>query len=242
MKGKRKVTEAVLAANRCNAKSSTGPKTEQGKSNSRYNALRHGILSKRVVLNTDEERTEFQELLQSWNTDRAPEGLLEKLLVEETAIVSWRLQTLEGLITRELSLREGVRDQVDGVFYGKLKLPISEWDLPLDRGWDCERIFVRAVAGKDESASIGSRAPGVFQNVVLKAVQKSGNHTMQETGHLEVEAVLGSSFANITRYQSSLKNQLYKAIDTLRDVQAERRKQESRARKKGRSTSTKQSH
>ncbi len=241
MKGKKKITEAVLAANRGNAKLSTGPKTEQGKSKTCQNALRHGILSKRIVLKNDKDRSEFQALLQSWNTDRSPEGLVEELLVDEAVIIAWRLQTLEGLITRELSIREDVTDQLDGVFLGQLKLPISSWDLPLDRGWDCERIVVRAIAAKDESNSSGSRAPAVFQNVVLKEVQKTGNHTSEEGGHLEVEATLGNSLANMTRYQRMLKSDLYKAIKTLSDVQAERRNRERRVHKGG-GTSTKQSH
>ena len=40
MKRTKTVTEAVLSANRANAQSSTGPRTERGKSNTRHNALR----------------------------------------------------------------------------------------------------------------------------------------------------------------------------------------------------------
>jgi len=39
----REVNEKILGANRANAQKSTGPRTEQGKHNSRANALRHGI-------------------------------------------------------------------------------------------------------------------------------------------------------------------------------------------------------
>jgi hypothetical protein len=151
MKHKKTVTEAVLAANRGNARSSTGPRTERGKSNTHHNALRHSILAKKVVLETDEERADFQKLLQSWKDEFGPEGLLEKLLVEEIVTLLWKLQITLGLETRELSLRQDVRDQVGGVFHSDLKLPISDWDLPIDKGWECERIIVRAVAGKDTS-------------------------------------------------------------------------------------------
>ena len=81
MKRKKKVTPAVQSANRANAQSSTGPTTKQGKSNSRRNALRHGILSRKVELDTDEQRAEFPELLQSCETEFAPEGLLRNFLV-----------------------------------------------------------------------------------------------------------------------------------------------------------------
>lgn len=52
----------------------------------------------------------------------------------------------------------------------------------------------------------------------------------QEAGHLEFEAILGNSLANMARYQSALKRDLYRAIETLRKVQAERREGESDAR------------
>ena len=41
----REVTDKMRAANRANARKSTGPRTEQGKHNSRRNALRHGIFA-----------------------------------------------------------------------------------------------------------------------------------------------------------------------------------------------------
>jgi hypothetical protein len=223
MKPKKTVTAAVLAANRANAKSSTGPRTERGKSNTHHNALRHSILAKRVVLETDEERAEFQKLFQSWKAEFGPEGLLEKLLLEEIVTLLWKLQITLGLETRELLRRQDVRDQVDGVFHSELALPISEWDLPIDRGWECERIIVRAVDGKDTSNSSASRGPAVFQNQVISAIQKSQKDNRQEAGHLEVEAVLGSSLEKMTRYQSAMKRDLYRAIEMLRNLQAERR-------------------
>ena len=219
MKHKKTVTGAALAANQANAQSSTGPRTERGKSNACHNALQHSILAKRIVLETDEERAEFQKLFQSCNAEFGPEGLLERFLVEEIATLLWKLQIALGLETRELSLRQDVRDQVDGVFHSDLKLPISDWDLPIDRGWECERIVVRAVAGKDETNSSASRGPEVFQNQIISAIQKSQKHNSQEAGHLEVEAVLGSSLEKMTRYQSALKRDLYRAIEMLRVVQ-----------------------
>ena len=52
MKHKKNLTDAVRAANRDNSRSSTGPRTKQGKSNSSHNALRRGVLARKVVLDT----------------------------------------------------------------------------------------------------------------------------------------------------------------------------------------------
>jgi hypothetical protein len=221
---KKTVTDAVRAANRHNAESSTGPRTAQGKSNSCHNAFRHGILAKRVVLETHEERVAFRKLFRYCYDDFRPKGLLEKFLMEDVVDIIWKRQILEGLEFRELSRRQDLRDQLGSIFDGELDLPIDASDLPLDRGWDCERIVVRAVAGKDESCSSVSRSPAVVQNRIIKEFQGIGNASSQKGGHLEVEAVLGSALEKMTRYQSALRRDLYRAIEMLRTVQAERRK------------------
>jgi len=52
-----------------------------------------------------------------------------------------------------------------------------------------------------------------------------GQHA-QMASHIELEAVLGNSLTNLTRYQATLKRDFYRAIETLRAVQAERREAE----------------
>jgi hypothetical protein len=234
MSHKKTVTDAVRAANRHNAESSTGPRTEHGKSHSSHNALRHGILAKRVVLETHEERVEFRKLLERCKNYFGPEGPLEEFLVEDGALLLWKLGILEGLVMRELSLRQDERDQLGSIFDRELNLPIGESDLPIDRGWECERVVVRAIAGKDESTSSASRGPAVVQNQVMKAFQNSGNHISQNVGHLEVEAVMGNSLEKLSRYQSALRRDLYRTIESLRAVQAERHKRRERRKRRER--------
>lgn len=226
MKHKKTVTEAVRKANRDNAQSSTGPSTKQGKSNSSHNALRHGILARKVVLDTHEQRAEFRELRHACKKEFCPEGMLEKFFVEEIAIIFWKLGITEGLQAQELLRRQELSDDVGSIFHKNLELPISGHDLPLDRGWDCQRLVVRAVSGNDTSHSSASRGPAVVQGQVIKAFQNSQNSDSQEAGHLEFEAVLGNSLENVTRYQSGLKRELYRAIEMLRKIQAERKEGE----------------
>jgi hypothetical protein len=219
MKHKKTVTDAVRAANQENAQFSTGPRTERGKSHSSHNARRHSILARKMVLDTHEQRTEFRELRHDCKTEFRPKGLLEKFFVEEIAVIFWKLGITEGLQAQELLRRQDLSDDVGSIFHKDLELPIDGYDLPLDRGWDCERIVVRAVAGKDTSNSSASRGPAIVNN----AFQNSQNLNSQEAGHLEVEAHLGNALEKMTRYQSVLKRDLYRAIETLRKLQAERR-------------------
>ena len=52
-------TREQIAANRKNAKKSTGPKSEAGKDRARFNGLRHGLRAEEVVL-PSEDTAEFQ--------------------------------------------------------------------------------------------------------------------------------------------------------------------------------------
>ncbi len=107
MKNKVTITPAKLAANRRNAKLSAGPKTEEGKSRSRRNAVTHGVLASALLI-TDgkgaEDHAEFEQLLSGLRRDREPQGTLENMLVEKIAVCWWRqkraLRCEAGLVRR----------------------------------------------------------------------------------------------------------------------------------------------
>jgi hypothetical protein len=56
---------------------------------SSMNALKHGVLSRHVVL-PYEDRTEFDELLEALKAEHSPNGATELHLVEELASIFWR--------------------------------------------------------------------------------------------------------------------------------------------------------
>ena len=71
----------------------TGAAERQGYERSRLNAVRHGILSRHLVLPW-EEGSEFDELLESLIAEHSPAGPMEHHLVEELASIIWRKQRL----------------------------------------------------------------------------------------------------------------------------------------------------
>src|SRR6267143_4198268 len=84
-------SEKQKAANQANARHSTGPKTRKGKAVIRLNALRHGLLTRDVVL-PGEDADAFEDL---WNKVRAnlsPVGPIEESLVDRVVNAMWRLQ------------------------------------------------------------------------------------------------------------------------------------------------------
>ncbi|MEW5994450.1 MAG: hypothetical protein AB1744_08635, partial [Candidatus Zixiibacteriota bacterium] len=89
------ITEKQLEANRRNAQLSTGPKTPEGKNKVKWNALKHGLLAKAVILPKSdmcENRAEFESLLRQLRKELKPVGILEEMLTEKIAVGYWRLR------------------------------------------------------------------------------------------------------------------------------------------------------
>lgn len=95
-KSAKTTSPARIAANRRNARKSTGPRTADGKSRSRWNALQHGLLAKRLFTRNESERATFDNLLENLREDWQPEGTLEEMLLEKIAIGYYRLHVVYG--------------------------------------------------------------------------------------------------------------------------------------------------
>jgi len=80
-------------ANKKNALKLTGPRTEEGKEVSKYNALKHGLTATSVLL-PDEQQSVLEEFTASLYNDLHPMGPLETLLVERIVFAAWRLLRL----------------------------------------------------------------------------------------------------------------------------------------------------
>jgi hypothetical protein len=83
-------TEKQIKANQENGKLG-GVKTEEGKAVSRYNALKHGLLSKEVLIE-DEDKNEFSDLIKSLRSELKPASEIELLLVDKITADTWRLK------------------------------------------------------------------------------------------------------------------------------------------------------
>jgi hypothetical protein len=121
------VSKKQLEANKRNAKKG-GVKTSEGKAVIKYNAIKHGLLVKEIVITVGEgaeNPEEFQELLGYLINDLKPVGSVEEMLVEKIASAYWRLRRAYkyevGLVRSEL-------DCASDDFYDK-------------ENWDGRKIF-----------------------------------------------------------------------------------------------------
>jgi hypothetical protein len=84
-------SEKQVAANRANARKSTGPRTEAGRGIAKLNAVKHGGLSPLPVLPDVETRDAWQTHLDGTIASLQPSGHLETVLVERIALILWRM-------------------------------------------------------------------------------------------------------------------------------------------------------
>jgi hypothetical protein len=113
-------TDRQLAANRRNSRSSTGPRTKEGKHRSRRNALRHGLTAE-TVIDVLEDPAQYKALASRINSDYRPQSNFEHELVARLISLLWRLRRSVAIENGLFAIREGVarnrnKDRL-GTFY-----------------------------------------------------------------------------------------------------------------------------
>lgn len=106
-------TARQAAANRRNARKSTGPKSREGKLRVSMNALAHGLCATEPVV-PGEDPARYRQVLEALRAEYEPRTPLEMLLLERAAAGLWRLARLQrieaALLTADPAMR---RQQAD---------------------------------------------------------------------------------------------------------------------------------
>jgi hypothetical protein len=131
------ISEKQLKANQENAKQG-GVKTEQGKAISRLNALKHGLLTKEILLK-DENENDLIDLGKKIRSQLKPVNEIENILVERIVVNTWRLKRLlkaeKEMIECDMSLEKNFGSALSYDFanydsYGK----ITRYESCIERG------------------------------------------------------------------------------------------------------------
>ena len=88
-KKKRIVTDDMIAANRRNSTFSTGPKTESGRENSRFNGTRHGLASRQIMFLEGEDPQQFWQEVDLWCTQRGARTADERTAIANAVYSVW---------------------------------------------------------------------------------------------------------------------------------------------------------
>jgi hypothetical protein len=89
-------SDKQIAANRENAKKSTGPTSEAGKNKVRLNAIRDNLTGQITTL-SDEDRPRFEKLQSEMLADFAPQTSIERELAASVIWDTWRLHHLRAV-------------------------------------------------------------------------------------------------------------------------------------------------
>jgi hypothetical protein len=99
-------SEAQIQANRQNSARSTGPKTPEGKENSRRNSLKHGLTGEGVVL-IEKDAAEVERISRAMESELNPSGTMGYVLIRRFATLAVRLD--RSAVQETAALTERVR-------------------------------------------------------------------------------------------------------------------------------------
>jgi hypothetical protein len=120
------ITQKQLEANRRNAQKSTGPKTQEGKALVALNPIKHGLLSKEVLL-ADEDESALVELGKRMRHHLAPVGEMETVLVDKIIAAVWRMRRILR-IEQEMIDHEMASKKENRLSYERKKTPVTIWE------------------------------------------------------------------------------------------------------------------
>ena len=229
MTGPKRVTEKQLAANRANARLSTGPRTSEGRARSRWNALKHGALAQAVIppsLEPFESRQDFQELLAVLTDELAPATALEEMLVERIATSYWRLARLLRAESAAIAMRQRIgsaresREQMRDI----LAVPTADEKLArrirkLTDSLGNKRERRSLMAAEDErwrdasDEEVLAAAQALLEEMQTQFAEEAarelsiaaGRHSIPDPQHA----------LNLARYETTIERQIYRALEAL---------------------------
>jgi hypothetical protein len=145
-------------ANRLNALSSTGPRTEEGKRQSRRNALRHGLTAE-TVIDGLEDGEDYRAFEAAVIADYDARTAVERELVLRLASLLWRLRRIISIETDMLKIQSDINRERRAALSGPSAEPEEESGLCMRSpalAFDTEH---EEGSGDDDKASCCSTLP-----------------------------------------------------------------------------------
>jgi len=195
-------SERQKAANQANALHSTGPKTPEGKAAVRLNALRHGLLTRDVVL-PGEDADAFEDLLNQVRADLSPVGPIEELLADRMVNAMWRLRRLARAETALFDWR------VRAVKAGELADQVRSYEVTFGEGFLPAHITDEAAHKEAKEALAGAIRERDRDEILLGRA-------------LGADAKEGDALGKLARYERSLERSLFRNLVELRQLQERR--------------------
>jgi hypothetical protein len=197
-------SERQKAANQANARHSTGPKTRKGKAIVRFNAVRHGLLTRDVVL-PGEDADAFEDLWNQVRADLSPVGPIEEFLVDHVVNAMWRLRRWARAETALFHSR------VQGLKADRLAIEVGSYEKTLLDDASFLSVITDKAAHSEASEALG------------RAKYERNRDEVLLGRAIDADAKEGDAFGKLARYERSLERSLLRALDELRQLQDRRR-------------------
>jgi hypothetical protein len=187
---KKTVTEKKRKANQGNSRKSTGPRTDRGKLNSRFNAVKFGLFAAEVVIpDCDGENAvrDFSKLLLDLQCELEPVGRFENMLVETVAAGFWRL--------RRATRAEYGATRIDGFWDKCFVHPEDSFVDKLNRSVDPERLVLQILnSAREEIRRTGTLCKESYKKICpLVEAQPCNRRNIADTDTTS-EPVIDDSF------------------------------------------------
>jgi hypothetical protein len=185
-----------IEANRCNARKSTGPNTQEGKQRSRCNAVRHGLTAE-TVIGALEDAEDYQAFEVAITADYDAQAAVERELVLRLASLLWRLRRAT---TMETGLFEIQADDLNGFGQARQVHPTS-------------REVVYALLGRADHFADDSAPHGVANEA--EADPSSASNALEPPARPSPNAELARCFLGLANLPSHALDRLSRYEATL---------------------------
>ena len=191
-------SQKQIAANRQNARKSTGPRTRQGKLRTRRNAIRHGLCAETVLdifENVEDYRTFERRIVREYR----PKTTVQRELVFRLVSLLWRLRRATLIETGLFRIHSSA--PLDGSSGGSAENAPIDLYRKLQPGSDHPRDFV--FVPREQLVIPFSSAPGI-------AEPPEDSHLSEL--FLRLSNRSGDSFDRLRRYETTLWRQIAQTI------------------------------
>jgi hypothetical protein len=204
-------TPKQRAANRRNARKSTGPRTIEGKAKAAQNSFKHGLLAKPALL-PDENETEFRDFTEEVTRELDPVGSLESGVAQQIACQMWRLKRFPlveaGLFLRDRAKRDHKHFWDEVMQYQGTGLGRGLEDLRALRG---DSVQITDEAGHAEA-----------MKQLSAAVRAQRSEPALLGAAFSSAATNGDPFGKLSRYETAALRNLRHLLASFYELQARR--------------------
>ncbi len=195
-------------ANRLNALKSTGPKSAKGIALSSRNSLKHGLLSRSIIL-PDENLKDLELLRGGLESYFQPKGELEYELLDRIVFIFWRLRRLgrieAGILSKNMFLERANHADARASRYEHEKLH----DLVEIFSQPIKTITDQAQHDQARAEASGAREQAYSEETVIG-------------GTISPDGACQDALGKLSRYETSIERSLYRSLHELERIQAAR--------------------